>query len=384
MTITIVRPNYFDAPTITPLQGTLLDAATVAEGIGWLEPSDLFESFNCLVVDRQAVFPCPAVLLAVPAMTAPSTATTGGALAAGTYRAVVTAINSRGETIASNEVSQVTTGSTSTITWNWTNVAGETGYRLYITDVNGAAGSETFVIQLAADVVTYVWTGTPANDDVTRPPTSNSATVPATKTFDGTSGDRFQDGIRFAVYGGLVCKAPGFDRETAMVEAQKVFLARETVGVARALMQSRFTTPAATDLTPAGGAVNPEVGLAILEGDASTKYAGVPTIHVPRSIGSLLWTRQSLTQQGDGYFSKQGSKVASDGGYENPNNSPAGVAAPAGEKWIYSSGEVVVARGDLVVRTDIDRATNEEFILVERAYVAAIDCLNSAVRVKVA
>lgn len=380
MTEMLVQPTYFPVPAITPLKGTLLDVATIHEGIGWLEPEDLMESFNCLVTDSQAVFPCPPATVAVPVQAASSTSTTGGTLAAGTYRAVVTAVNSRGETIASNEITQVTTGATSTITWNWADVSGETAYRLYVTSVGGASGTETFLVELPAGTTSYIQDGDPTPDGATSPPDTNTAIVPVNKTFNGPN---WIDGIRFGVYGGVICKVPGFDMETAAAEAKRVFLAKESVGVARALMQSRFTTPAATDLTPAGGAVSPAVGLALLEGDAAIKYAGVPTIHVPRSIGTLLTRDLMIEMEGNALFSVQGSKIASDGGYESPNNSPAGVAAPAGEKWIYSSGEVALARGELIVKFDINRETDEVLVLVERLYVAAIDCLNSAVRVEV-
>lgn len=65
-----------------------------------------------------------------PAPTA-STSTTGGTLAASTYVYRLSAINALGETIASDEVYQTTTGATSTITLNWSAVTGATGYRIY-------------------------------------------------------------------------------------------------------------------------------------------------------------------------------------------------------------------------------------------------------------
>ncbi len=61
----------------------------------------------------------------------PSTATTGGTLAAGTYFYNVSAIINNTETALPSEVSQVTTGATSTVTLNWTAKAGATSYRVY-------------------------------------------------------------------------------------------------------------------------------------------------------------------------------------------------------------------------------------------------------------
>lgn len=380
----LIQPTRFSVPTITPRPGDLLDVANVVEsGIAWLPREGLFETFNCLPTDSVAVIPCPAVFLAVPVQSASSTSTVGGTLAAGTYRFVITAVNSRGETTASNEISQVTTGATSTITINWADVSGETSYNIYATTVGGAAGTEKFLISRPAGTTSYVWTGTPAVGTVAYP-TTNTAVVGQTKSFSASG---FQDGISFAVYAGHVCKGIGYD-EGALGEVERVFAANESNAVERALMQQRFVVngsiwAAATDLTPAGGAVSPKAGLAILEGHASWKYAGVPTIHAPRSIGSLLGDGGRLIREGNSFTTFQGSKFASGGGYEAANQSPAGVAAPAGERWMYASGEVVIARSETVSKMEMDRSTNEMFALVERMYVAAVDCYTAAVRVKV-
>lgn len=381
MTSDLIRPRTFTVPDVTPLRGTLLQTATVVEGLTWPETAGVFDSLNCLTMEAAAVFPCPANVLSAPTQAASGTATTGGTLAAGTYRAVITATNARGETVKSNEISQVTTGATSTVTFNWGNLAGETGYRVYVT--NGAAGTQAQYIERPVDSTSYTMTAYPPAGAVAgTPPTSNTAVVTVTKSWGAPT---WADAIRFAVYGGVICKMNDLTDQQSRIE--KAFANRESVAVARALMQTRFIAgtgwSAATDLTPAGGAVDPTVGLAILEGDAATKYGGAPTIHTPRSIGTLLTRNGAVEFEGDRLFSVQGSKIASDGGYENPNNSPTNTAAPAGEKWMYASGEVVVGRSETIVRGELNRDNNENTALVERLYVAAIDCYTAAVRVKV-
>lgn len=74
--------------------------------------------------------------LATPTFTA-ATATTGGTLAAATYYYRVTAVNAIGETL-SNEVSQATTGTTSTVTLTITAVSGATSYNVYRSTASGA------------------------------------------------------------------------------------------------------------------------------------------------------------------------------------------------------------------------------------------------------
>lgn len=384
MTMTVGEGlTRFSTPVVQPLRGTLLDAATVTDGLH-VEPSGLFETYNCLSMSASAVWPCPPNTLAAPVQAASGTATTGGTLAAGTYRAVITATNARGETVKSNEVSQVTTGSTSTVTFNWANLSGETGYRVYIT--NGASGTQALYVSVAADTTSYVMTAYPPAGNVAgTPPATSTAIINVTKTFETGS---WQDGFRFAVYGGVVCKS--FDSVDSD-RVRQAFLNRESYGVEKALLATRFVDSASSnwdapvDLTPAGGAVAPTVGVALLEGHAAAAgdYSGPPTLHVPRTIGSLLASRTTFVWDGNVLRTHLGSKVAAGGGYDDPNASPTGAAPAAGEKWIYASGEVVLKRGEVFVGSELNTETNETVTLVERTYMAAVDCYTSAVRVKV-
>lgn len=377
----MIQPTRFSVPAITERPGRLLDVATVVpSNTNWLPREGLFETFNCVPTNNVATIPCPVVTIAAPTQTAPSTNTSGGTLAAGTYRAYITALNARGETTISGEQSQVTTGSTSRVIWNWNAVSGATGYRIYVT--SGATGTEKFLIEVGA-VTTYNWTGTPAIGTGAYP-TLNTAVVSVPKTFSGSG---YQDGIMFAGYAGHVCKSVGYE-EDSLDELKRVYQANESQAIERALMQQRFVVngtvwAAATDLTPAGGAVTAVQGLALLEGHASWNYAGVPTIHAPRSVGSLLTQGGSVLRNGDALYSVLGAKVAAGAGYEQPNTGPTGSAPAAGEKWMYASGEVVIAMSDIVAQNTMNRDTNERFSLVERMYVAAVDCYTAAVRVKV-
>lgn len=108
-----------------------------------------------------------------PVQTAPSTATTGGTVAAGTYYYKVTALTALGETTGSNEESITTTGSTSTVTLNWNSVPNATGYNLYR---GTAAGSENTLIKniSSGSTVTYTETGSETTTSVS-PPSVNTA-----------------------------------------------------------------------------------------------------------------------------------------------------------------------------------------------------------------
>jgi hypothetical protein len=96
----------------------------------------------------------------------PSTATTGGFLASGTYYYKISAVVARqGEILPSAEVSQATTGSTSTVTLSFTPPTGQDGLgtQLYKVFRGTAAGAETFLgycdstVGLQSDGVTPVY-----------------------------------------------------------------------------------------------------------------------------------------------------------------------------------------------------------------------------------
>jgi hypothetical protein len=110
-------------------------------------------------------------ILATPVNSGFTTATTGGTLAAATYFYRVSATNTSGESLASTETSQVTTGSTSTVTVNWGAVTGATGYRIY----GRTTGAEQFIAAVTG-VTTYVDIGTPAPSGAL--PGANTTTGP--------------------------------------------------------------------------------------------------------------------------------------------------------------------------------------------------------------
>jgi hypothetical protein len=225
-------------------------------------------------------------------------------------------------------------------------------------------------------------------------PTALCPEVTEPKDFNGPG---TIDGFDFAVYGGLSCKGFGFDEETGLQEIERVFALKESRGVERALMETRFTLgpdddpgagvvnrwPAATDITPAGGAVPAKVGLALLEGFAAAQYSGQPTLHIPYSVGSLLAGDQIVVAEGGKFYTRLGAKAAVGPGYEFPNNDPAGDEADAGTRWLYASGEVMVARSALRSFALPDQYTNDIYALAERRYIVAIDCFAAAIQVSV-
>lgn len=106
------------------------------------------ETSNALVTGDQPT---------APAQPASSTATTGGTLAAATYSYRITQVVAGIESLPSVAKTQVTTGTTSTVTIDWTTGANTaaTSYKVY--GRNG--GSELLIATVAMPTTTYVDTG---------------------------------------------------------------------------------------------------------------------------------------------------------------------------------------------------------------------------------
>lgn len=119
----------------------------------------------------------------------PSTATTGGTLAAGTYYYQLMPIFARsGPGVPSTEVSQVTTGSTSTATLSFTDPTGYDGLlpQLYKVFRSTSTGQETFLgyadatVGLAADGVTPIYATSIIDTGTALVPQGTGNVVPAT------------------------------------------------------------------------------------------------------------------------------------------------------------------------------------------------------------
>lgn len=190
-------------------------------------------------------------------------------------------------------------------------------------------------------------------------------------------------GTPFGVYGGVTCRPFGFEGLPALRAA---FEAKEAVGVEKGLMSFLSAVPTTvTVLDPKGGnvAVTPQAAVAALEEHAACTYAGVPTLHMPRGIASLL-SSTMVKFSGNALYTHLGSKVAAGGGYGCPNIGPDNGTPGAGERWLYATGEVVLWRGEVEAHEALNQTNNDLVALVERTYMVAVDCYIAAVKVNAA
>lgn len=198
----------------------------------------------------------------------------------------------------------------------------------------------------------------------------------------------WQPGFAFAVYGAVQCMAVGLDVADQKSEVERVFHLNEGKGVEQALLWNRFVDSdsdspvqwnGAVDITPSAD-IPLSAALALLEGEAATLYAGVPTIHMPRAAASLL--NERIVWTGGKAYTRSGSKVAIGGGYDEA------ALLHSGEWDLYATGEVYVERSETlsfhsyVLPGDGSGTGSDEnglphntsIALVERMYRAAVDC----------
>lgn len=193
--------------------------------------------------------------------------------------------------------------------------------------------------------------------------------APAAKTLTATA--TWTDGFRFSAYGGMTCKPIGRDPETE-TRLTKAFEDGESTAVESAFVAMRFVVNAVGSGLPgswpapasiSASVATPALVLAGLEEYGATHYNGVPTLHLPVGLASQLAATDAITWDGDILRTKLGSKVAVGTGYS--------LADP---KKAYVTGEVWVGRSDLINVSSLDTTNNDEINLVERGYVAAVDC----------
>lgn len=204
---------------------------------------------------------------------------------------------------------------------------------------------------------------------------------PGAKTFDSAT---WVDAAKFAAYAGVVCKAVGMSADLT-ARTSDLFSRIESRLVEQGLVEQVLSEqPAGADKTPTPGtAVTPQKGLAILEEYAAGNYAGVATLHVPRGMAQYLSQNGAIDASGSAWRTNVGTKVSAGGGYGLLNKGPNNVVPAAGKYWMWVTGEVMLFPGTLITADQLSRINNDHVILVERPYIAAVDCLVGAVLVEV-
>lgn len=134
------------AVPVIPTDTALTVAQKLVAQTNQIQPFDTRQDFTAVLTGN--VFAAP------PVATTSSTATTGGTLVPVTYYYKIIAFNTLGQSLGSNEISQVVPAgtNTNTVTVNWAAVTGATGYRVY----RGVAAGAESVFYTVGNVTTFV------------------------------------------------------------------------------------------------------------------------------------------------------------------------------------------------------------------------------------
>lgn len=220
------------------------------------------------------------------------------------------------------------------------------------------------------------------------------------KTFDTAP---WVPAYEFAVYGGVQCSLVGQDRADTESELRRVFEANAHKGVEQSLKAVRFVAsesdaPVAWDAPVdlgyyqgSSATASAVVALAVLEGYAAGVYAGLPTIHAPRSVVTLWEAAGLVVWQGEKAFTKNGSKIVAGGGYD------IGVDQDTWTWDVYATGEVYIEQSeqiDLTMQTapgdgsgvgsdENGLPDNTGIALAERMFRVGIDCFVARAGVKI-
>jgi hypothetical protein len=203
-------------------------------------------------------------------------------------------------------------------------------------------------------------------------------------------GEGEQDAVGFVVIGSYSCGAASRPPDEAAERATNHLIAIEERAVEWAIttgaVGNRPSLQGATDLTPAGGAVDLPDGFGILEAHLATEHHSPGVIHGPRrlaapasSTGSLLRRESQRLETLVGNF------VALGGGYEIANVGPAGTPPGDDEAWLYATARPTVRRSSPFLLPDedhwLDRSDNQVRIYAARVYVVGWDPVAAAVLV---
>lgn len=147
----LTRSTYVQTEKAKQFEDVTTSPATIADGT-------LRQRFDLRAFPQKGVKFTGSLGPTIPApvLTVGAIATVGGTFAAATYFWKLTAVDTHGQTLPSNEITAAV-ALNGTATMSWLAIVGATGYRLYRGTV---AGAENVLVATLGAVVSYTDTGT--------------------------------------------------------------------------------------------------------------------------------------------------------------------------------------------------------------------------------
>lgn len=333
---------YIDAPPVAPLPGGLLAVATVIDsGDAHALNGTTYLSEACGVADVVPGDACGMLTATITATDADSATVALTGAPGGSYTVTIDAGTPSARVFGPNPTFTV-------------NGITDGAHTVTISSPIGSWTSASFTWPLTVGLPNVVALGTKTDTQI-----------------------EIVSGTPFSIYKKTECQDLTDDDTTW---ARNALAHGESHAVEQAVMQSILAQPT-TDLPAGSTAISLINGIAALEGYAADVYGGVPTIHMPRSVATRALAKDALLTSLDwSITTKQGALVANGGGY-SMNLGPTGAPAPAGQAWLYATGQVTLLRGPVHTHRVLDHQTNDQIVLAERTYVPSVDCFVAAVLV---
>lgn len=187
----------------------------------------------------------------------------------------------------------------------------------------------------------------------------------------------------FTVYGHFHCSPVGYSVQAAQDMATMHLLSREEARVEQAFWTGDLGNhPHLFGSTVlGGGAVQPSVGIALLEDWIATNYGSLGIMHMTRGSATVLAAEDLVAASAGRLATTLGTPVVAGSGYDN--TSPAGVAASAGHAWIYVSPAIFGYRSEPFTSSNragdlFDSGQNDLYAVAERTYLLGFDPCGSA------
>lgn len=213
--------------------------------------------------------------------------------------------------------------------------------------------------------------------------------APGTTGKQGDLGDEAVEATPFAVYASYECGSVGYT-PTEFVDR---VLRRLANGEQNAVEYALWTGNSDVGGTSLGIDNFQDSGAAITVADETDLasvlsamefwayhtmgYGNVAYIHAPASLAAWFGTNHLMRLDGGLWKTNFGSIIVFGGGY--PGTGANGEAAPAGGAYLHITGQTTVYRSAepfvYPVPQTLDKSTNQYFLLAEREYAVAFDCM---------
>ncbi len=201
----------------------------------------------------------------------------------------------------------------------------------------------------------------------------------------------------FVAIGSFHCSPVGRPADEAFEIARRRLLAWENRQVERTLWTGLASngevTPSFAFGNPdcgiepvdlnAAGVVDPVTAMSLLESALGDEVACGGIIHIPFSMMAYMKAQDQVTEVNGELYSPAGYRVVAGHGYTG--SGPANAAALPGQAWIFATGPMLVARGNVImvpgsVAEGVNRNINNVTVRAERFYAVGFSCSLFAVR----